>query len=336
MAPSETSWSERSWKPASEEYRRSALRYLRRIRPRTKIEKENIKLLTKILDGPSCGDVDDMYPEGAPFDGVVFYHNMWFVRIVSGRAAGEFAEVCKTDLSGLDASIIERAKRSFMEYDDGLVENKQKLLRCVPLGTGSATPHNASAQSSLNVNDGPSLLANSVCLFREEVASSAYVDVDGHCLPGAILKLLYDFPELQKQLESAFYDKTKKTMLDKEIGPWLQSARSETHHVEFHKIKNNNTPSSLLDFQNHATGTGDKYFVCLRLKNGAGHAISLDYVGEGRIYDSAGGFYDGANLQGGLRALLESGAKVESAGKLVVVERNGKTRRRGKKRPRSE
>jgi len=59
--------------------------------------------------------------------------------------------------------------------------------------------------------------------------------------------------------------------------------------------------------------------VCLRLKNGAGHAISLDF-GKDRIYDSAGGDYDCAELRGGLCRLLESGAKVDYAGKLMITE----------------
>jgi len=318
----------------SAEQRRTMLKFLRAKTPSLcRVGKRNSVLLQKLFGGPSLDGIEHLCPDGVPLDAIVFYHTHSFFRVGTRAEAAPFVELNWKDVLNLDDSTVENARNASRRY---LKSQGKESLDVVPIGHGSTTPGHA-CQDSRSASDGPSLLSQFGPSRGDEVATSAseYIDPEGHCVSGAVLNLLYDHLQIRKKLARVFYDNAKKMMLIKEVGPWLKTASSETHKVEFHykdlcKTLNNN----LEYFQNHVTGTGDKYLVRLRLKSGAGHAISLDF-GKDCMYDAEGRAYHCVKIQDGLRMLQESGATVEYAGEIVVVKCR-KNPRSSKKRPRAE
>lgn len=316
-----------------------------------KYENNNKATTQRVRTSRNLEDVAATYGvDDVVYDAVLFWKGLYLFRVENGSAKGTFVQVDLDDVAGADASILDRAFSNYVLYS---VFGDAWKWRFFHLGVGSAAAPVASdvRQPSVDVcviipgsvrsrpdartteEAGSAPPPTTSTSDDDEPSPRRVPRADGtcaflhksHCLQGAVLNALRDFPTHQRKLERAFFDKQKQRMLHSEIGDWLALCCG---HVQIEKL---DPPPSIRQLL-RLTGADDKYVLSLHLANGADHAIALDYA-WGLTYDTDGGDYHDTSLVDGLHRLEESGAKIVYAAKLLVAEPGGsKSAKRKRKR----
>eukprot|EP00635_Sarcinochrysidales_sp_CCMP3193_P007687 CAMPEP_0118896720 /NCGR_PEP_ID=MMETSP1166-20130328/4450_1 /TAXON_ID=1104430 /ORGANISM="Chrysoreinhardia sp, Strain CCMP3193" /LENGTH=408 /DNA_ID=CAMNT_0006835779 /DNA_START=12 /DNA_END=1238 /DNA_ORIENTATION=+ len=316
-----------------------------------KYETYNMTMDRRVRASQSLEAVEGEYANGVPYDAVLFWDGCYIFRVANGPSKDAFIFLDPKDVIGVDERVLVLAKCNYILK--GLFGDAWKW-RSFRLGDGSvaATSTSDVLRPSLDLrgsilccarpdrdarktDDGgsPSLSTASAAAaavppprrVARETGGYAYFD-DFHCVPGAVLNALRDYPEYQVRLESAFFDEERKCMLHSEIGPWL--AR-DCGYVKVHAVLR----PSFSQLQRLAD-SHDKYILALALANGARHAISLDFA-RGLTYDSDGGDDHDASLQDVLRRLLNDDAEITYLGRLLITAESrvpNKRKRKDKKR----